>query len=60
MTDGTTLYVAQAICDSDSKHGYPEWRKLTAPERDHYMRRSKVAIEAMKTPIYSRYGVQLR
>jgi len=59
MTDTTILHVAQAICNSDSEHGWPGWNRLTPLERDHYIRRAKVAIKATIKPVYSFYGVQL-
>ena len=60
MIDKTILHVAQAICNSDSEHGCPGWNRLTSLEREDYIRRAKAAIEATRTPVYSRYGVQLR
>jgi len=60
MTDETILCVAQAICNSDSEHGWPGWDRLTSLEREDYIRRAKAAVESTKTPLYSHYGVKLR
>jgi len=60
MTDKTILRVARAVCNSDSKHGYPNWDKLTQSERSHYIRRAKVAVEATEKPVYSHYGVRIK